>query len=814
MFRDLGYSLRALRRNRSFTLVAILSIALGVGANTVIFSLADALLFRPLPVPDAGRVVNVRSQLRGQPPFDMSYPDFVDFRQKSGSFESMTAFDFAQFGFATAKTALPEMKAGLLVSGNFFDVLHVTPLLGRGFRADEDAVPGRDAVAVISHDVWRSEFASSADVIGRPLFVNGIPFRIVGVAPESFTGVDQFFRPSIYIPLAMMGPLQGDPAPYRTLLRSDRRFTVKARLKPGVGRDAANAEARVLAGVLAKSYPDTNHDWSASVRSEVQMRTDQSPFDAVIVGLLLGLAGVVLLIACANVGNLMLGRALSRSGEIAIRMAVGASRWRLVRQLLSESLLLSLVSGAVGLSLARLCMDAFLPWRIPAQFPVEISARLDSRVALFALCVSVASALLCGLLPALRATRTDIEPALRAGGRNSEPRRRFLGRNVLVAAQIGASLFLLVCASQFYRATAFVIHRPVGFRTDHVLMASFNPALARHNEVDSQEFYKRLTDRGGQLPGVVSASMAEVVPFSPMPDQQLIVPEGYRLPAGQDSLSVLANVVSDDYFRTLDIPIVKGRGFQPGDTKDTPPVAVVNEQFARLYFPGGDPLGKRFRLGGPDGRWVQVAGVARMSKYIIAFEPPMPFFYLPLRQNHRPSMTLLLHTAAPSRTLAAPLRELVRSLDSGQPIFALRTMEEYFEERSTKLLLVLEGLVGGMGLLGLFLALSGLYAVMAWSVARRRREIGIRIAVGAGRGSVLSMVLRQGIRLSLVGLTGGMALSLLFGKVLTAGAGVPSFHVPTLIVVALSLLAMTALGAYIPARRASRVDPITVLRQD
>ncbi len=814
MLSDLRFAFRALRQHRLFALVAVLSIALGIGANAVIFSLADAVLLRPIPVPAPEQVVNLRFQLRGQPLTGVSYPDYVDFRAKTKAFSGLTASDLKQFAFAPDRRAQADAIAGLLVSGDFFDVLQVSPRLGRGFRADEVSTPGRDAVAVISYDLWRRQFSSSPDVVGRTVLINGIAFKIVGVAPQEFTGLDQYFRPDLFIPMMMKSRLAGDPTEDWLQNRADRSLTVKGRLRNGVSVDEAAAEAQVIAGGLAKAYPDTNRDWSATVRTELQARIDMSPYDALLVALLLGLASVVLLIACANVANLMLGRAVARSGEIAVRMALGAGRWRLVRQLLTESLLISLAAGAAGLVLAQACMETFLPWRIPSEIPMEIGARLDLRVALYALCAAVASAVLCGLVPAIRATGANIETALRAGGRNLEPRRRFLGRDALVVGQVAGSLFLLVCAAQLYHGISSVVSAPAGFRSDHVVMASFDPSLARYDEPQTRTFYRNLADRARELPGAVSAAVAELAPISNHPDMQPVVPEGFRLPPGRESVRVLANVVSEGYFSTLGIPILRGRAFRPTDTGDSPRVAVVNEQFAKSYFAGQDPVGRRFRLGGPDGSWVEIVGVAKSSKYSQLVEPPQSFVYLPFGQNYRARMTLFVQSAGPSESLAAPVRGLVRSLDANQPVLALRTMEGYVQDRATKVFHVLTGMMGGMGLLGLVLALSGLYAVMAWSVARRSREIGIRMAVGADRVAVLGMVLKQGILLSLVGIAIGLGLSLMFSRALTAGIGVPLFSAPVLVLVPLSLLAMAAAGAYLPARRASRLDPIAVLRQE
>jgi predicted permease len=814
MISDLRYALRALRHHPSFSIVAILSIALGIGANLVIFSLADALLLRPLQVPGASRVLNLRSQRVGETPMAMSYPDFLDFRTRTKAFEALAGYRAVRFGVATGKQELAEMSAGLLVTANFFDVLRVPPNLGRGFRPGEDSIPGRDAVVVISDDTWHNLFSGSPEVIGRSLYVNGVELKIIGVAPANFTGVDNFFRPALYIPIALSKTLAGSAKPDWTDDRGDRALDVKGRLALRVSQNQAAAEARVIASGLEKAYPATNRRWAAAVRTDVQARIDQSAYDAFLVSMLLALAGVVLLIACANVANLMLVRALARSGEIAIRMAIGAGRWRVARQLLTETLLITLSAAALGLALAQTCIAALLPWHIPGDIPIEITARIDYRVMSYALCVAILSAVVCGVLPALRVTRQAIEPALRASGRNTEARKRFLGRHALVVGQVAGSLFLLVFASQLFLGISAVLSAPPRFRADHILMASFDTSLARYDDVQTQTFYKRLVEKTRELPGVVNATLAARPPIANSIDDQTIVPEGYRLPPGKDGVAPLVNVVSDDYFATLNIPIVKGRAFQKTDTSKSRLVAVVNEQAAEKYFPGRDPVGSRFRMDGPQGPWVEVIGVAKNSKYAMIVEPPFDMLYLPLSQKHRNGMTLFVQTAGPSETASAPLRNLVRTLDPGQPVFAIRTMEEYFQNRAVKTLTVITGLVGGMGLLGLALALSGLYAVMAFSVARRTREIGIRMAVGADRTTVLGMVLRQGLTLSVVGAAIGLLLSLSAGKAISVGVGTPSFNIPMLLLVLAALIVITALGAYVPARRAAKLDPITVLRQD
>jgi len=812
MLSDFRFALRSLRRNPSFAVVAALSIALGIGANTAMFSLADAMLLRPVPVPDPAALLNVRSQLRGHGPGAMSYPDYVDFRARTRAFSGLAAYQLGTFGFAADRQALPEMKPGLLVSGNFFDVFEVVPQLGRMFRRDEDAVPGRDAVTVISHDLWRQEFGSAADIVGRKILLDGIEFTVVGVAPESFTGTEQYFRPFLYIPLTMAPRLAGDN--HNLLIgRDDRQLMVKGRLAPGATAKQAAAEANVIAGSLARAYPAADRDVAASILTELQARMYESS-DWMLVTMLLVLAGVVLLIACANVANLTLSRGQSRSGEIAVRLAIGAGRWRLIRQLLAESLVIAVAAGAAGALLAAIIIGPFEHWRVPSQIPIEVNARLDVRALLYALAAALASAVLFGLMPAIRATRSDIAAAMKVAGRTASPQRRFWGRNALVIAQVAGSVFLMVVTVQMYRGFTRLVAASPGFRASQMLIASFDPRLVRSSDQQARDFYHRLTEEARQMPGVTSAALSELVPMSNHMDSEAIVPEGYQLPKGESAVRVFSNIVGDDYFRTADIPILQGRRFLESDSDKSPRVAVVNQLLAETYWPGQNPIGKRFRLGGPQGDWVEVVGLARASKYNSLMEPPIEFLYLPLSQDFRTQLTLLVATSGPSDDIAQPLRRLVKSIDSNEPVFALSSIERYINERSTRVMNALTAMVGGMGLLGLALAMSGIYGVMSWSVTRRRREIGIRMAVGADRPAVVGMVLGGGAALGIVGSAIGLALSLVLSRGLSRALFIPQLDWRLAVLVALALFGMTLAGAYIPARRASRLDPNTVLREE
>jgi putative ABC transport system permease protein len=779
--------------------------------------MADYLLLRRLAVPDPSAIVVVQSQFRGESlgslfEHPVSYPDYDDLRKRSHSFTGLAASQFFQFGFATDKTAQPRMEFGALVSGNFFDVLDVHPQLGRSFRPDEDKVLGRDAVVVLSHDIWKTEFASDPAVVGRGIFLNGLPFTVIGVAPESFTGPNAWVRADLFVPLAMQSALAGGSAQNELEMRDFRVMMVDGRLKPGVDIGQAAAEARVISQQLAQAYPTTNRTCSLVV-----MTYRQSTMISMLVELALlmsGLAAVVLLIACANVMNLMLSRASARSREIAVRLAIGAGRWRLVRQLLTESLVIAILGGALGTLLAQAGADLFSQVRIPVDVPIVVNIRVDPPVLLFALTLSVASVILFGLVPALQSTRTDLVPALKAGGVAPGKRRGFLGRNTLVMAQVAGSLLLLVFATQAYRGARIIISSPPGFRTDHVLMASFNPALARDSAEQTKEFYRRLTDQARALTGVKSAALAQAVPMVPTSGTMRVIPQGVQLPAGTEAVSIFSNIVSDGYFRTLGVPLVEGREFEETDRADSPRVVIVNEQFAREYYPHQDAIGKRLLLNAPDGAFAEIIGVAKQGKYIFPIEPPMEYLYLPLAQNPSTAMTLMLHTEGPSGGVAAPLRELVKRLDSRQPIYGIRTIEEFFDMRVTKTFGLFVQALAGLAVLGLALALIGLYGLMTYSVSLRQREIGIRMAIGADRGEVVRLVLKQGMILAGIGVVIGLVLSFLVGKPTAALVGAHGFNWPLVGLVTVALLAMAALGAYIPARRASQVDPNIVLRQE
>lgn len=820
LFRDIRYALRVLRAHPGFTAIAIISLALGIGVNSSMFSLADALLLRPLPVPGASRVVTVSDSAPDLPVGTlggMSYPDYVDLRDKNTTFAGLAAATYTFVGMSEQPDALPQLRLAQTVSGNFFQVLGIEAALGRTFSADEDRVPGRDAVAVLAYETWEQHFSADPRIIGRKIRLNDIEFTIIGVTPKKFTGIYPVVHPDLYLPMMMLarvGPA-ANPNPFDH--RDNRIFTLKGRLKPGVSLAQANAEMVTIAKSLAAAYPQTNRDRGVIVRTETQARVVQSPLNAVFTAMLLVVAGLVLLIACANVANLLLSRSQSRAREMAVRLAIGASRRRLIRQLLTESMILALAGGGLGLFAALYGADYFNKLRFSSDLPVSIVVKLDQRVLIFSLIVAVLSALLFGLIPAIRSAKVDLVPALKTG-ETSGWRRRTWGRSALVMAQVALSLVLLSAATIFVRSLNNVIRSNPGFRTDHLLMMSFDPSLLHYTPEKSRDFYRTVLERARQFAGVSDAALSLNVPFDGASvAANNIAPEGYQFPKGKESDSVFCDIVSDRYFETMGTPILRGRGIQSTDTATSPRVAVINEFMVDKYWPHQDPIGKRFRMVGSND-WLQVVGVAKDGTYLAFGEPRLSFFYMPMAQEPPKRMTLLVETPGDAALLATPLRNLVRSIDAHQPVYHVDTMRNFFQTQGLQALRLLTRLVGGMGLLGLGMALVGLYGLVSYSVSRRTREIGIRMAIGAQRQDILRIVLRQGMTLALagvgVGLVGSWAAVRLLRAVFTRLQEGGMFNPLTFILVPVGLLAVTLLASYIPARRASVIDPNQALHYE
>jgi putative ABC transport system permease protein len=814
--RDVRYAARMLQKNPGFAAVAMCSLAIGLGATSGIYSIADALLLRPLSVPKPDGVIAISPVTDQMLPGlnAASYPDYVDLRDQNRTFEGLIGASYSAFGYSPDREKLPKMKYGMFVSANFFKVLGVEPNLGRGFLPEEDRGARRDAVVVLSHDFWVSEYGGKPSMIGHRMWLNGIEFTIIGVTPQFFTGIDQFIRPALYVPFAL-SPRLGTAN--RLEQREVRWLAVKGRLKPGVTIAQAQADIDAIAGELQRTYPRTDGNLRMKVETQLQFQTDFAPPRTMFIAMLGLLAVSVLLVACTNVAGLLLSRSATRAREMAVRIAIGAGRLSLIRQLLIENLLLAIGGGAAGLVLAYATVKFISAIPLPSDLPFKFDPQLDSRALLFTACVSILTTFLFGLVPALISTKPDLVPALKSADPVTSKLGKLWGRNLLVAAQLAISMVLLIVSAVLVQGFRADIVRGPGFRTDHLFLTSLNTSLIRYTDAQTERFYKQLLDKTRLAPDVKSAALASAVPITVGASQLGVVPEGYQLAPGQEAITVFDSVVSDSYFDTMGIPITQGRGFVESDNADTAAVAIVNEQFAHHYWPNQGPLGKRFHLQNEAGRLVEVVGVAKTTKYLSISEAPLDFVYLPFIQNRQPQMTLIAESKSPDAAALAPvLRQVVQEMDRDMPVFDARTMNDIYNNRAVKTPNMISAIVSALGVMGVLLATVGLYGLVAYSVSRRTREIGIRIALGAKPWSVLTMVLKQGLGLGISGVAAGLFGGVLACRALTHSVFFTFGERSMLPFAGVSLLLiLVAMGAtYLPARHASRVDPLRALREE
>lgn len=815
---DVRFAVRSLKRTPGFTTVAVLSVAIGISASASIFSVADALLFKPLGVRAPSAVVAVGIDTPGENVGlgAVSYPNYRDLRDRSQSFDGLVAYQLNTFAFATARDVAPDMRMGMFTSSDFFDVLGVPAVVGRMFSRDDGRADGRDAVLVLGHDFWAGAFGADRAVVGRVVWLNGSPLTIIGIAPERFTGMDQYIRPAFYVPSTMKRQLARATDDDAMENRGARAFGMRGRLKSGVSMAQAQSEVSAVWRGLQRDYPEPTRNQTITLRTDLQTRFRESPEDAMLTMMLLALVAIVLAIACANVASLLLGRARQRTQEVAIRLALGVGSGRLLRQLLTESALLAAAGCVVGLGLAHVAIRLLLNIQVPTDLPVVITPQLDRRVLLFGVFAAAGSAVLFGLAPAWRSLRTDLVPALKRATDGRTVRQRTVGRNILVVTQIAMSMVLLIATSTMLAGFRQSLTLDPGFRTDRLLMMTIDTSLTGATPEETHLFYRRLVDGAARVPGVASVAITGAVPLDPSGEGENVVPEGYQFPAGQESAPVSSATVNDQYFGVVRTAIVSGRGFSAEDRASSRPVVVVNEEFARRYWPGQDALGKRLRSASADSAWMEVVGIARTGKYFFIGEPPRPFIYLPFAQRERSRMSLIVESeSADPAGLATPLRTLVRDLNPAQPIYNVRPLSTFYEQRALALPRQLLRVITTMGAMGLVLALIGLYALVAFAVSSRTREIGIRMAIGAPRSRVVWMILRQAVALSTAGIVLGTLGSLVVNRLLSAGLfglGEPSGT--SFVIIPVLLIALMLAASYVPARRASLIDPLRAVRED
>jgi putative ABC transport system permease protein len=823
--RDMRYALRSARRSPVFTFVALISLAIGVGVNCAAFSWADALLLRPLPIARPSEVVTVGSVLNiegagiGASLIRASYPEFVDVRNRSRSFEGVSVYNGTTAAVATRADEAPILAVGYLVDAGFFSTLGVPVVMGRAFRAEEGDVPGRDAVMILGHRFWQRQFGGDEGVIGRTIRVNGIEFTVIGVLPASFTSIEPSTTPDFFAPIMMWPRLRQRDGIQPLEARDLRYLSIKARLKRGVDLGQAQAELALLSRDMAREHPESERGRDLRVRTELQNRIAELPPLLSLNVMLMTLAMAVLIVSCANVAGLLTSRAPARAREMATRLAIGAGRARLIRQMLTESALLALFGGVLGLAAAVVAVHAFQVIRFPTDISVGYTFQFDGRVALFGTALAIGSMVLFAVLPAQHTSRVSPMNVMKDAEASLG---RTWGRGVLVVTQVAISVVLLVVASFIYRAFRVELTTGPGYRIDHLLMMRFDPTLLHTGDAGAHRFYDALTTRVRSVSGVTSVALTGIVPMQLFGlDSTSAAPEGYRVPSGSPRVLIVSTVVDENYFDTMRIPIVRGRAFSVDDTPDRARVVIVNEVVAKHYWPGQDPIGRRLWLPDdhrPGQHWTTVVGVAKTSKYLFLAEPPLEYVYFPYRQTSAGSMVLLVQSEGDPSLLAAPIRELARGIDPRQPIFDVRTMEDFYQISTVSSFAGVIRTVAIMGVMGLTLALVGLYSLVAYSASRRTKEIGIRIALGAGRTGVLRMLLQQAVALTIAGLTAGLAASIGAGLLLQrafpdGGRGPQSDNV-SLAIVAPVVLVVVLTAACIPAWRASRTDPMVALRYE
>ena len=809
---DLRYALRRLARSPGFTLVAVLSLALGIGANTAIFSVVNSLLLRGLPVEAPEELVEIYQSEDDYAYLTLSYPDYADLRDSNEVFSDVVAYYL--FMAMTdrddgSEATLSNME---VVTGNYFSMLGVRPVLGRGFLPEEGATPGTHPVMVLGHGYWQSEFGGDPGVMGTSVRLNGHVFTVVGVAPESFKGMYPGLVPDFYVPMMMSDELEFVSGS-RFERRGTRNLFAKGRLRPGVTVEQARDAVLAFSMALAEEYPDTNEGRLMTIlpSEDVSVHPFVDKALVPVAGLLLTVVGLVLLIACANLASFLLARAADRQKEIAVRLALGARRGTLVRQLLTETVLLAGLGGATGIVVAKWTIAALLSFQPPIPIPINLDITIDRQVLLFTLGISILAGMFFGLVPALQSTKPDVAPTLRDEGRTTGSRGRFNLRNSLVVAQVALSLVLLIGAGLFVRSLQKAQAIELGFYSGPAAIVWPNLEMSGLSEEEGRAFQLELKDRLSAIPGVTGVAMASRIPLGANIRTMGVLPEGVEPLPDRDSYDVDATNVGDDYFEAMDVPLLRGRAFSAGDGAESTPVVIVSEAFARRFWPGEDPIGKTVEV---RGRTLEVVGLARDSKVRTLGEERRPYIYFTARQSYDPGLMYVVRGGGSASQMVAQSRAALKELRPGLVILDIMTMTEHlafmlFPPRMAALLLSVFG--------GLALSLSaiGLYGLVSYAVARRTREVGIRMSLGADAGSVTRMVVGGGMRLVIVGSVIGLAIS---GAVtwLISGFlyGIEATDVATFLGIPVLLIGVALLAAYVPARRASRVNPVEALRSE
>ena len=813
LIKDIRYAVRSLIKRPGFMAIAVITLALGIGANTAIFSLVNTVLLRSLPVDRPNQIVSVAVRGKDDSMSAFSYPNYKDFRDRNEVLDGLLVYRFVPLSLS--RSGLNERIWGYEVSGNYFDVLGVKAVQGRTFLPEEDKTKNTHPVVVLSYDCWQRRFNAATDIVGKELLINNHQFQVIGVAPQGFKGTEFVYTPEIWMPAAMME--WAEPGSTWIDKRGSRNFFAVGRLKSGVSAQQAEASLKLFAQQLAKEYPDTNEGQTIMITAPGFILPDLRGAVVNFSWVLMGAVGLVLLVTCTNLAGLMLARATDRRREIAIRLAMGANRLRLMRQLLTESILLSFIGGIVGVFLAVWIIDMLVALKPPIDFPLALDVSVDWRVLVFSLAVSVAAGAIFGLAPALQATRPDVSRALKDTAAQGGAAKGRL-RSILVVAQIAISLVVLIAAGLVVRTLQQLQTMNPGFDSRNALTMSFDLGLQGYDDARGQQFHRQLRERLQSLPGVESATISSYIPLSLNYNSNNVFVEGKPAERGENAPVAMTATVGPDYFKTMRTSILQGREFTEQDQEKSEAVAVVNETFVRRLMPElqntAEALGKRFSFKGTGGPWVRIVGVAEAGKYFNIAEDPRPFVWTAMSQDYNSTGMLIVRTKGNPEPLFGPVREQVQSLDPTLPLFDVKTLTEHmkfalFPAR------VAATVLGVFGLVALMLAAIGVYGITSYAVAQRTHEIGVRLALGAQLSDVLRLVLGHGLKLTIIGAAIGLVGAFLVTRAITSVLyGVSATDPITFGLVSVVLVAVALVACYVPARRATKVEPLIALRNE